>query len=86
MNLSRKRTALASFQSVENFDDGMSMLVEIFLGKLDLHLCSMFLETQLGVFLKPPGGNLAFADSTQYWSGCNGFVGVGVGSSFSQKR
>jgi hypothetical protein len=53
-------------QGVQNFDNSIAVLGEALLGHLDVHLCAVLLQTQLGVLFKPPRGDLAFADPTQY--------------------
>jgi hypothetical protein len=43
------------------------MLSEVFLRHLNIHLSPVLLETQVGVFFKPPRGYLAFTDAAEYW-------------------
>jgi hypothetical protein len=44
----------------------MSMLRQIFLCHLHVHLGTMLLETKLRVLLKPPRLDLALADTTEH--------------------
>jgi hypothetical protein len=43
----------------------MPMLSQAFLCHLNIHLGPMFLQTQIGVFLKPPSRDLAFANAAE---------------------
>ena len=56
-----------SFQSIQNLDDGSTVLGQVFLSDLNIHLGLVLLHAQLSMLLKPPGGDLTFANTAQYW-------------------
>jgi hypothetical protein len=65
----------------------MAVLIEVFLSELNIHFSSMFLKTQVRVFLKPPRSDLAFANSAEdrRWGGVFRRIRF-CGGSFSELR
>lgn len=59
-----------SLQAVQNLDNSVPVIRQVFVGYLYLHLRLVFLQAKLGVFLEPPRRDLTFAYSAedgQWW-------------------
>jgi hypothetical protein len=55
----------------------VTVLVEIFLSDLDVHLCPMFLKAEIGVFFEPPRRDLTLTNATEYRIGRRILRGIG---------
>lgn len=60
------RSLALRLESIEDLDDRIAVFRQRLLRHLHVHLGAMFLQTQLGVLLEPPGRDLTLAYSTQY--------------------
>lgn len=52
-------------ESVEDLDNRVAVFCKSLLGHLHVHFCAVLLETEFRVLLKPPRGNLPFADAAE---------------------
>ena len=53
-----------SLQRIKNSNDCITVICQAFMRHLYLHFGLVFLQAQLSMFLEPPWGDLALADST----------------------
>jgi hypothetical protein len=62
---SRSRSLVLGLKCIEHLDNCIAMFGERLLCHLDVHFCTVLLQTKLGVLLEPPRCDLPLTDSTK---------------------